>query len=955
MKKTYNLGRAVGWSNYEEFLKENPTVDSSKVTRYIYETLVTYGVTRIVTLPADRNLWYEHPAKDNEKPTFYTTTIRVPGASWGAVPIVGINYDTYIDKFYDGGTGKYGDAKPEEAFDKQALEKAVGNIFTCYISDSKGVRAASSASESGYLTFAAYPDILDFMDEMAAYNTDFGGMQLIVRGLSLQDLDVSTLYFGPQGLIFAGNGLVEDCWHKTVDISGLSLSASGYLWLDVSGYSGGTAGSDFRRLVNPGGDVLVTTTGYLDLDWVRSTGNYDGGPVYAFTYSEVKSFENELPGLTFYTESADIIPEEQRDDYHYLISGLSTYGDYPSRSFPMYVFPVSKSDGKLSKGDYSNVGINFENKFKIPFDVTLNEAANKESKDAVLYFKDKITAEYYGTYWGRSTPASTAAGYDGQYLVLDFSQSEEDALFADTTFHDEGRDSWFIAYDSSIQKGYVYLIKNQKGANAIRNGVYLCTASASHDGTSGSVLNRIGAYLPTARPAWVTQNNWWYSGSCYLDEVASSSEHATIDSSGVLYIKATASDSGNRVYPNEIVYMKEGESFISLVSLQTINNNQPALILQVGSCRTAIEISSGIIDVSTKMSSMIRINLTNFRTAITAEQSYDYQSGSAVTSGTFTPSSDVGLRTILKVRHSLSGVYGCDKTYFYYIIKMNSTYVYLASAEVFTAAPQMSLACGLVGKYDPAVPRYKQYDSEIPDSWAYNMRTALSHISAREFFSDFGFDIDDYVDAAFRNISLGKFFQECVIRSTLTKPPTQSTLLDSTLSASYSFYSRDDLHYTTGTPIFPKPTESNPISASVTISADNSGDFFATAYYKAVASDGSTMNLNDSEKPIWATIAQSRFGNQVTSVSLVNDEGSFLEFAGGLGTIEADKITWLDLLVGLGSGQAVDLLHGMMVRRTASDCNYLITADGTKLYISKTEPKPGPGETIEDGSIGIGW
>jgi hypothetical protein len=88
---------------------------------------------------------------------------------------------------------------------------------------------------------------------------------------------------------------------------------------------------------------------------------------------------------------------------------------------------------------------------------------------------------------------------------------------------------------------------------------------------------------------------------------------------------------------------------------------------------------------------------------------------------------------------------------------------------------------------------------------------------------------------------------------------------------------------------------------------------------------------------------------------LVNDEGSFLEFAGGLGTIEADKITWLDLLVGLGSGQAVDLLHGMMVRRTASDCNYLITADGTKLYISKTEPKPGPGETIEDGSIGIGW
>lgn len=953
MKKTYNLGRAVGWSNYEEFLKENPTVDASKVTRYIYETLVTYGVTRIVTLPADRNLWYEHPAKDNEKPTFYTTTIRVPGASWGAVPIVGINYDTYIDKFYDGGTGKYGDAKPEEAFDKQALEKAVGNIFTCYISDANGVRATSSVSESGYITFAAYPDILDFMDEMTAYNADFGGMQLIVRGLSLQDLDVSTLYFGPQGFIFAGNGLVEDCWHKTVDISGLSLSASGYLWLDVGGFAGGTAGADFRRLVNPGGDVLVTTTGYLDLNWVLGTGNYNGGSVYAFTYEEVKSFQSNLSNTQVYTESADIIPEKQKDDYYYLLAGSGTYTDYPSAAFPMYVFPVAKADGKLSKGDYSGVGIYFENKFKIPFDVTLNEAANKESKDAVLYFKDKVTAEYYGTYWGvYSNPKSTAAGYSGQNIVGSFSQSDEDGLFADTTFHDEGRDSWFIAHNSSIEKGGVYLIKHQIGDNAIRNGVYLCTSSASHDGTSGSVLNRIGAYLPTDKPDWITQNKWWDAGKRYLDNIASSSEHATIDNSGVLRVKAAASDVGNRVYPNEVVYTKEGDA---LSVLQTIANNQPALILQVDSCRSKINVSGGIADASTKMSSIIRVNLTNFRTAITEAQSYEYQNGSEVISSTFTPSSDVGLRTILRVKHDTADIYGCGKTYFYYIIKMNSTYIYLASAEVFTAAPQMSVACGLVGKYNPAVPRYKQYNSESPDSWTYNMKTALSHISAREFFSDFGFNIDDYVDAAFRSVSLGKFFQECVIRSTLTKPPTQSTLLDSTLSARYNFYSRDDLHYDDGAAIFPKPTESNPISSSVTISADGSGDFFATAYYTAIASDGSTMNLNDSEKPIWATIAQSRFGNQVTSVSLVDGEGSLLEFAGGLGTIEADKITWLDLLVGLGSGQAVDLLHGMMVRRTASDCNYLITADGTKLYISKTEPKPGPGETIEDGSIGIGW
>jgi hypothetical protein len=91
------------------------------------------------------------------------------------------------------------------------------------------------------------------------------------------------------------------------------------------------------------------------------------------------------------------------------------------------------------------------------------------------------------------------------------------------------------------------------------------------------------------------------------------------------------------------------------------------------------------------------------------------------------------------------------------------------------------------------------------------------------------------------------------------------------------------------------------------------------------------------------------------SISTIDDNGVQLDFSGNEGEIPVDKITWLDLLIGLGTGKSIDLLHGLKVRKTASDCNYLITADGTRLYISTTEPILGPGEELPDGSIGIGW
>ena len=55
--------------------------------------------------------------------------------------------------------------------------------------------------------------------------------------------------------------------------------------------------------------------------------------------------------------------------------------------------------------------------------------------------------------------------------------------------------------------------------------------------------------------------------------------------------------------------------------------------------------------------------------------------------------------------------------------------------------------------------------------------------------------------------------------------------------------------------------------------------------------------------------------------------------------------------MGLEWGKSVDVLKGARFGRDNNDCNYIETADGTRLYISTTEPTG----DIPEGSIGIGW
>lgn len=174
--ETYNLGRVVGWSTYEQFLLENPNIDPTVITQQVYQTMVTYGVTRRVTLPTTG--WTGD--------TILHQTIRVYGAEYGVVPIIGIDYERYTLDTDDSPSGK------------ADIERVVGNVFSCYTSNSEGNKVESVANESGYLTFCAYPGILE---------TRRQEVYLIVRGLGMTDASEGELYLGPQGLMFAGNGM----------------------------------------------------------------------------------------------------------------------------------------------------------------------------------------------------------------------------------------------------------------------------------------------------------------------------------------------------------------------------------------------------------------------------------------------------------------------------------------------------------------------------------------------------------------------------------------------------------------------------------------------------------------------------------------------------------------------------------------------------------------------------
>lgn len=929
-EKTYNAGRVVGWSAYEEFIRQTGT-DPTVISSYIYQTLVTYGVSRRIELLSGN--WT--PSNGGQ---FYTQTIEVAGASWGAVPIIGLDYEAYMEVFASPSTTTESD-EIDDTFEKDTLEQSVANIFAVYVSDELGNKAQSPLSSHGYLTFVAYPDVVNFMQGMPGKK-----LKLIVRGLSMENLgDVNNLYFGPQGLMFAGNGMVEDCSHSTENMNKLSLNSAGYLWMSVGG---ACTPADYRGLVNhPVGSILTSTFGYIDPDMLNGEGRFSGS-TYALTYKEY------VDGLyrieTLHTQ-VDAIPVDERDDYVYLVSGRPSYTDYPAPGTPLFILPVRKDTGKINVGAIAD--------WKVPKMKKLIDFTRSYGSDdtTVLYLYNKKLPDYMGNWWTHlpmRDPMTAGLTYVGNGPLSNSEYWLNTDLTEEGAFHNSGRQASWKFTDKTLNKGAVYVVCGQSDAST--NGLFLCTVDAAHEDVGYSMLNRIGGYISGSVPDWVKQLP--LNTSVYQVDLT---DHTTTISNGILYVD------GCPIYPGEPLELGDvGEQWVVYVE-NTISSNQAKLIVRnISNVYPTLTLdstaSADITDESDTHSNIIHIPRTVWN-ANYADRVLTVNTDATTTESFTTTNNLATAGSYVQVTHAKEGVYGYDKTYVYTILSINATYAVLASAMVFNENPDLLSTVGVAGEHDCIIPRYNQQLPNAAGNYYYNVGAALNKVTARQFFEDFGWDINDYVDADFQNLSLGQFLRECVVRNDLSVPKSPDTSRGYGMNVTFNLYTKEMLGIQplpepdpeTGQVYCRMPQPSPEIHSTLTMNAKTKPtSFFDTAFYTVTDNNGIAIDINNADYPIWVTLGKSRFGPQVMSESLIDSDGSRLDFSGNGGSIEADKITWLDLLIALGTGKNLDILKGLTVRKVGDNQSCIVGADGTKLVLSTTEPDPAD---FEVGTYGLGW
>lgn len=928
------MGRVVGWSAYEEFIKEHPDVDTEKLTPQIYTTLCTYGVTRIVEIPSNPNKWRKHTSDET---TFYTATVQVPGATYGAVPIVGIDYDAYVTDFYPGQSDRYHEALHQAGVNKENLEKAFSCIFTCYVSDSLGTRARSIINDSGYLTFAAYPDIVDFLDIIAEY----GNLKVIVRGLSLVGLDVNSLYYGPQGLLISSGGVQSTpqyCEQETTDINALCLNASGYIWMSTGGANGSSGSASFSSLTkHPHGDLLISTFGYLNPDLIEGTGIFEDIGKYAFTYDEYKHIRDTQGFNTLRTQvnAIEDISASEPYKYVYLIDGRASYDSPPPGSNPLYIIPVRKSDYYVNVGTFDNFT---RPVFKKAFDIYRRYGSDDTSP---LYIPNKATQNYFGSYWSANNPSQCQLNYwDSSSLPASYWIGAQVPGIEEAAYEVDGRYTRFKMNVAS--KGDFIVIHSQTQLPAL-NAIYQCVSDHTVDGGALNTFVRRGAWLDLVIPDAV-----YNRGSAFNWEIDLSGVTTRI-TDGVLYVKDTP------IYPGELLILGNATRHKQFLVLNTITNSNTIELIVSSQCELSISVTDDAVvaERDDNYTNILHIDAANIESAIRSTTIQVYDDATLTTTHSFTlTNTEFTIGLLFNLKHVEPQAYGYNR-YCRYVLLRNveapGAWIF-ASGQVWDANPTLSTVAGHPGTYNSAFPRYNQTLPQENGSYYYNVPAALAHTKARKFFQDFNLNIEDYVHEDYQELTLGKFLQECVLRTDMSVGMSRSTMRASGIESTIHLYSKADIQYTSGT--IPAPTASNPISASLILHASTTPDsYFSTAYYVGTCKNGAIVDINNTEYPIWASRSKSPDGSEIISVSVTDNSGAQLDFSGNSGTIEADTITWLDMLVGLGSGKSVDVLKGARFGRDNNDCNYIQTADGTRLYISTTEPTG----DIPEGSIGIGW
>lgn len=299
-----------------------------------------------------------------------------------------------------------------------------------------------------------------------------------------------------------------------------------------------------------------------------------------------------------------------------------------------------------------------------------------------------------------------------------------------------------------------------------------------------------------------------------------------------------------------------------------------------------------------------------------------------------------------------------------------------------------------------AIPEYKSFyspdtdapdaagvsfgDSEDPNSkkevnyldWLYN--TPLSDLIKKT-----GQTADSLgIHSDYRDLMLGDFLQKASVRY-INKADTDDNNWSESTEETLYVYSKDCLEKVCSengssdsdeNSVSVDKTKKLYASARITIPGTRN-NFFASRFWKIEETDnteGNFENVRDITKwsnrtntEIYASKGTSGH-HQTNSISVVDASGAILQFAGTGSVVKTDYITWIDLLNALDHNKKIDILEdilrGLKVNLTGSGVNYLEFKGSTdngnnkiRVYFSKTAPTATNGDSIPDGSIGIGW